>query len=155
MLNLIDNLPGASKTVEAMSLDEQHQALIRDTLKATGQEAPKYAPPMSQWTMESSLLAQVIDAVNALRHVVIVTSGDGKNKPKPPDPVQRPRTAAEKVDFQARRAAHKRLADRILMRRGAKPLAGGVPVFESTVERVTGVQQNAPNPGTMSGDATT
>jgi hypothetical protein len=158
MLNFIDNLPLNSKTSEAMSLDREHQQLIRETLAASGQELPKYSPPMSQWSMEASLLAQVVDAVNVLRHIVIVTSGDGKNKPKPPEPIARPRTVNERVEFEARRAAHEALADKLLSRRGKVqyvPPEQRQAAPESAVERITGVQQNAPVNGTMSDDAAT
>jgi hypothetical protein len=153
MLNLIDNLPVNSKVAEAISLDEQHQKLVRESLAASGKEMPKYSPPQSLWSMEASLLADLIDAVNALRHVVIVTGGDGKNKPPIPEPVKRPRSISEKVEFQARRAAHEKLSDRLLSRRGKVkyvPPEQRTAAPESKVERVTGVKQNAPDPGTMS-----
>ncbi len=158
MLNYIDNLPMNSKVSEAISVDPEHQRLVRESLKAAGKELPKYAPPMASWSQEASLLADLVDAVNTLRHVVLVTSGDGKNKPAPPKPVQRPRTVSERVEFEARRAAHEKLADRILSRRGKVtyvPPDQRVAAAESTVERVTGAQQNVPDPGTMSDNATT
>jgi hypothetical protein len=157
MLLFIDNLPPNSKVSEAISLDKEHQRLARESLKAAGKELPAYSPPQSQWGMEASLLADLIDAVNVLRHAVIVTSGDGKNKPKPPEPVKRPRNVNKGVEFAERRAAHERLADKLLSKRGKVvyvPPEQRKAAAESTVERVTGVKQNAPDPGTMSDNAT-
>jgi hypothetical protein len=158
MLNFIDNLPTNSKVAEAISQDVEHQRLARESLRAAGKELPKYSPPMSQWSMEAALLADLIDAVNVVRQAVIVTSGDGKNKPAAPKPVARPRNVSERVEFEARRAAHEKLADRLLSRRGKVtyvPPEQRVVAYESSVERVTGVQQNGPDPGTMSDNATT
>lgn len=90
----------------------------------SGKSDEPYYPPMSQWSQEAGMLADLIDEVRALRHITILTSGDGKSQPKPPVPYTRPLTAAEKIRHEMRRAKHEALSDRILSRRHKKPEGG-------------------------------
>jgi hypothetical protein len=77
-----------------------------------GQESKPYAPPMATWSATAGLLATLIDEVRGLRYITLAVNS--KQKPSPPVPYPRPRTALEKVRNTEREARHKALVKRML-----------------------------------------
>lgn len=93
-----------------MSLDEEH---AKHLLAATkNQEKQPYAPPMATWSAEAALMATLIDEMRGLRYIMLAVNS--KQKPSPPVPYPRPRTALDKVRHQEREARHKTLVSRML-----------------------------------------
>lgn len=72
---------------------------------------------MSTWSPEVAMLADLIDAVNALKAVTI--SANSAKGAKKPDlkPYPRPGTMLEKVRREQRRKAHEDLVARVLPKR--------------------------------------
>lgn len=83
------------------------------------QSAPKgeYRPPMSTWSPEVAMLADLIDAVNGVRGVLI--AANRKQGTPPPDikPYPRPGTMLEKVRREQRQRRHEELVARVLPNR--------------------------------------
>lgn len=76
-------------------------------------------PPISSWSPEVELLADIADELKALRTVLIAVNSEKGRAPKL-KPTPRPRTMLDKVRASHRRAKHETLANRVLMRRQKK-----------------------------------
>jgi len=119
LLNLIDHLPGHSHYAAAVSQDEEHAELLAAAMANRGPASDERpSPALTSWTPEVNVLADLVDAVNALRHVTIVMGGDGKSQPKPPEPYTRPKSAIQeamrRAEYDRRKAAHESLTLRLL-----------------------------------------
>jgi hypothetical protein len=113
LLNLIDHLPRNSYYAQAVANDEEHARMLLESMQG---EKSDHSPALSTWTQEAAILADLVDAVNALQHTLIaVNSTKGAGKPK--DPYPRPKTAIDRVRRQVRQERHEALANRMLSRR--------------------------------------
>lgn len=117
-LDLIDHLPGHSWYSSAVSGDEEHAAMIAESLamrESEGEKAPA-GPALHTWTPEVALLTALRDDVRALHYIIPASQGDKKAKPPPPLP--RPTTpleaAVHRASFEHRKAKHEDLVKRLL-----------------------------------------
>ena len=120
LLNLIENLPAASKYQEAISKDEEY---LRAVVQANGGQLPKSksAPPLSEWTLPVSYLAILIDEIRALKAITIKVNSDPKKTSSPRvEQMERPATAWQAISFNERLRKHHRLTDRLLGNRRKK-----------------------------------
>ena len=110
LLNFIDSLPGNSRTNEAMANDEDY---LRAVVKAHGKlpSGPKN-PPISTWTAEAGLLADVIDELRALKIITIKANG-GSNAGQP-ERVLRPKSPYEKIEMETKLDRHKAMVARLI-----------------------------------------
>jgi hypothetical protein len=117
MLDLIDHLPGWSWYASAVFNDEEHAAMLAESMKAQaeGGEKPTGAPPQHHWTPEVQAITTLTDAVNQITYVTSAANG---GKPSPPKPMPRPLSPLEKAlkrnEFERRQAAHESLVARLL-----------------------------------------
>jgi hypothetical protein len=93
-----------------VALDEEHARMLDQAM--SGEERQPYAPPMSTWTSESALLATLIDEVRGLRFITLAVNS--AQKPQPPMPYPRPRTALDRIRRQERESRHRSLVARML-----------------------------------------
>jgi hypothetical protein len=108
---LIDHLPRNTYYWQAVSTDEEHaEMLIR---ARQGQGAVDASPPLSTWSPEVGVLADLVDAVNALRHAFVAVNSKPGANPKF-EPYARPRSVMEKVQAKDRARRHTELVGRVL-----------------------------------------
>jgi hypothetical protein len=102
--------------MQALSTDEEHARMVikaQEKARRDGIEEKKPSgPPLSTWSPEVAMLANVADELRALRY--LTTAVNSKNKPNPPMPYARPITAFDRVRNQEREAAHRALVARVL-----------------------------------------
>ncbi len=91
--------------------DEEHARMVLEASAGQESKAPS-GPPMATWSAEVEALTNIADEVRALRYVT--TAVNSKNKPKPPVPYARPKTAFERVRNQQREQRHRELVARVL-----------------------------------------
>lgn len=124
LLNLIDHLPRTTWTQSAMiNHPEYAEHVSKHVAKRNLERDPDEFTPDSlvDFTPEAALLMGVIDAVNALRHtLMVVNTPAGKQVPQIP-PYPRPRTLVDtmvaKQERMMRWSAHERLTERLLPHR--------------------------------------
>lgn len=124
LLNLLDHLPRATWTQQAMAGDQEYSEKVAEALasrSAAGDVDPDVGPPLVEYSPEVAALASVVDAVNALRVTFIQANLEkGKEPPRIP-PYPRPRPLldrlVEKKERALRWAAHESLASRLLPER--------------------------------------
>jgi len=116
LLNLIDHLPRNSYLSQAVADDEEHTRLMLEARERAGKSDEPHFPPMSQWSQEAGILADLVDEIRGLRYVTIAANSGG-SKPPPPVRYARPQTAADRIRADMRREKHEALANRILSRR--------------------------------------
>lgn len=121
-LDLIDHLPGHSWYSEAVSGDEEHAAMIAESLaarEAEGEQVRK-GPPITSWTPEVAAITELTDAVRHLTYVTAAVQGDKTSKP--PEPLPRPQTpleaAMKRASWSARKAKHDSIVARMLPHKG-------------------------------------
>lgn len=120
LLNLIDRLPRATWTHQAMANHPEYaeRAAAAIAARRAKEDAEEWSPPLVESSPEVMATYSLIDAVNALRATLIMAnSKPGAQPPKiPPHP--RPTslvtTMLEKAQRQARWSAHEKLAARVL-----------------------------------------
>lgn len=111
MLNLIDQLPQASRYHAAVANDDEHVEAI---LAATeGQPKREVAPPLAEWTQDAELLASIKDSIEVLISTTIATSG---TKPPRVKPTKRPNTKYEDVRQRRMEERHQRTVARVMKR---------------------------------------
>ena len=95
LLDLIDQLPAASRFNEAVVNDEEFAEYLLD-LEEQGGAVPgeSWAPRGAEFDLTNQLLSTVVDELKALRISGQALAG---GKPKREDPMPRPRTAVERV----------------------------------------------------------
>lgn len=121
LLDHIDHLPGHSWYSAAVSTDEDHAAMIAESLAAREQEGevtPK-GPALHTWTPEVAAITRLTDAVKEVSYVVAAVNYSGSGpRPQPPKPEPRPHTPLEsaiaRADFNRRKASHEKLVKRLL-----------------------------------------
>lgn len=117
-LDIIDHLPGHSWYSTAVSGDEEHAAMIAESLAARQAEGEQTTsgPSLNTWTPEVAAITQLDDSVRQLIYVTTVAAGD--KTAKPPAPLPRPHTplesAMKRADFAARKAKHQSIVERVL-----------------------------------------
>lgn len=122
LLNLIDHLPRTTWSWQAMVNHPEYAQKVADAVwRNRKDQGEEYSAPLIEHTPEVAALASVVDAVNALRTVLMqVNMKPGQQPPKIP-PYPRPRTLVDtlysKKDRIERWVAHERLADRLLPHR--------------------------------------
>lgn len=99
ILDLIDQLPSASRTKEALLNHPEYAQAIAD---AAGEEtATKWSPPISEWTTDTAIQAAVFDRLGQLVDVVVGALGSkSKSQPFP-----RPVTEVDRIEIRARHEA--------------------------------------------------
>ena len=120
LLMLIDRLPRWSYYSEAVSNNEEHARQIAESqarLNASVGQT-QYNPPMSTWTPEVAMLAEILDATRGVQHAVIAVQAERGKAPKPPERTPRPRTALQREMARAERerkqAVHEDLVAKFL-----------------------------------------
>lgn len=117
ILNIIDHLPSHSWFSTALSLDEEYARVAAEAMAGQKQDAEPSGPHMTTWTPEVAAIVNLTDAVRSLEHTVVAVQA-GKAAGKPPEPLQRPKTAMEmavkRASFAARKAKHDALVARVL-----------------------------------------
>jgi len=89
LLDLIDNLPSASRFTEAVATDpEAAEELARLRLNDDSEKAP-WAPRVAEFGLTEHLLSQIIDLLQSQIGVAIKVAG---GKPGDVKPAPRPRT---------------------------------------------------------------
>jgi hypothetical protein len=121
--------------MQAVSLDEEHTEMLIKASEGKDHKAQPYAPPMATWSAEASMIATLTDEVRALRYITLAVNS--KQKPSPPVPVARPRTAMDKVRQRAREERHRSLVSRVLRRTDGPTMAdpSGGPTSTVVVRR--------------------
>lgn len=108
ILNLITQLPQASRFAAAVANDPEHvEAILEATKNETPQEA---SPPLSTWTADSELLAQIKDTLEVTLAVLVRANGGPSRKVKP---TKRPRTAFADAAERRTLSQHRRVVDRV------------------------------------------
>ncbi|MGW5122965.1 hypothetical protein ACWEQ7_02690 [Streptomyces sp. NPDC004069] len=102
LLNLIDQLPGESRTVVAMAEDEELAVALPEP-----EPGPAPPPPLRTWTAEVEKLALIADRLGEL--ITAVHNTVAKRPARSPRPLPRPETARDRVKRQQRRAKYDRL----------------------------------------------
>jgi len=108
LLSLIDQLPRASRFMEALAADED---LARLYLEHADDDEPPPGERWSDWTPERDGLARVEDAIQLLTRTVAAVGG-AKNS-SPFKPAARPRSAMDDVRDVDRRGRHLSLVQRL------------------------------------------
>lgn len=120
LLNLIDHLPGHSHYAAAVANDPEHADKLAKALaeRAESGEQVDKGPSLILWTPEVRVLADLIDEIKRLRHVIIMANSEKGKAPKAPDPYPRPKSALDgatkRAEHARRQAAHEALAARLL-----------------------------------------
>ncbi|WP_335936617.1 hypothetical protein [Streptomyces sp. PTD5-9] len=109
LLNLVEQLPAASRTMLAMADD--------DDLIASLPEPEPGPPPLASWTPEVEHLALIADRIGDL--IAAVHNTVAKKPARPPRPLPRPQTARDRIRQQRRRARHQLIKDRLTAARTA------------------------------------
>lgn len=124
LLNLIDHLPQNSYFHQAVSLDEEHAAM----LAAAGAFEHKdgeasWSPPIATYSPEVEAAWTIVNELRALRHTMIAMKS--KTPPAPPEMIPRPKTAFDKYasnSNETRAKKHRELAARVLPHKRAQLL---------------------------------
>ena len=80
LLALIDGLPANSRYVQAMYDDDEWRKMIEDS---QDDDSPIPPPPLSTWSPEVNMLAQVVDSLAVVTQAIVVSNGGKSKKIKP------------------------------------------------------------------------
>ena len=72
LLALIDGLPANSRYVQAMYDDDEWRKMIEDS---QDDDSPNPPPPLSTWSPEVNMLAQVVDSLAVVTQAIVASSG--------------------------------------------------------------------------------
>lgn len=97
LLDLIDQLPSASRTKEAMLNDP----VVAAQLAEASDDGPAWSPPVSEWDTSTAITAAVYDRLGDLIDTVAATAG-GRSKSKH---FPRPVTEVDRIKRRLRREA--------------------------------------------------
>lgn len=89
LLDLIDNLPGASRLTEAVTNDPEAAEELARLRLSDDSEKPDWAPRVAEFGLTEHLLSQIIDLLQSQIGVSIKAAG---GKPGDVKPTPRPRT---------------------------------------------------------------
>lgn len=133
LLDVLDRLPGHSWFSAAIANDEDHAAMMYDSIMArpnrTNESMNKDSkgPDLTTFTPEVAALTNVLDAVRHVGYTVAAVQA-GAKAGDPPPPAPRPTTALERAmkraDHDRRKQRHDALAARMLPHKsqGAPPV---------------------------------
>jgi len=107
LLNLVEQLPQASRFAGAVANDPEHVAAI---LEATGDQPAETSPDMAEWTAQAELLAEIRDLTTTQIAVAVAATG---GKPSAIPAARRPRTAFADVRDAQRAARHRSIVERV------------------------------------------
>lgn len=101
LLELIDQLPQASRFMEAVANDpEQAEAIAKARSESTG-EGEKWSPRLAEWDLHAHLQRDIIQALMGVQAAVIAASG---NKPPQQESYPSPVTEIDRAVERANRA---------------------------------------------------
>lgn len=95
-----------------MANDEEHALALVEAMRGSGDR--DYRPPMSTWSPEVAMLADLIDVVSSLRSTLVAVNSKPGSKPPAVTPYPRPGTMLEKVRREQRLRRHEELVARVL-----------------------------------------
>jgi len=125
LLDVLDRLPAHAWFNATVAMDEEHAEMMAASVaerEASGAaEDNSSGPSLTTWTPEVAAITTLTDAVNSVRHAVIVAQV-GDKAGKPPKPMPRPVTpyqqALKRREYERKRAKHEALVARLLPNRG-------------------------------------
>ena len=94
LLELIDQLPAASRYSEAFMNDEEIAEMMLDLEEETDETPQPVAPRMSEYNRTNQLISELIDQIKLLRVQGQALAGQ---KPKKESPTPRPESAMDRV----------------------------------------------------------
>lgn len=100
LLELIDGLPEASRFRQAMALDREVAAQVLEARRQS-EDLEEWAPPLSEWTTQVTLLAEIRDLLPDVVQAILSTAPRKPGTPAPRftrAPFPRPRTALDEVE---------------------------------------------------------
>lgn len=106
LLALIEGLPTHSRYMEAVYNDEELAEQILDS--GQGEPSGEYHPPLSIWTPELAMLADISDKLSAIQATQVGVAG---GKSKNPKPTPRPETAIERAKQRRSQAVQENIID--------------------------------------------
>lgn len=92
LLDLIDNLPQASRLSRAMMNDPEVAEQILAMAEAEGEN--EWNPPLSEYDLKAQYLAQIVDGLSSLQSTLVAVNG---GKPERPRPIPRPKTQIDVI----------------------------------------------------------
>lgn len=98
LLELIDELPAASRFNEAVLNDREFAKEVVAQESENREDAPEWAPKISEFDLHATLLRDVIQALQGVQAAVIAAAG---GKPPKIIPYPAPKTALEEVRQEA------------------------------------------------------
>jgi hypothetical protein len=102
LLELVDQLPMASRLNEAVQNDPDQARLIAEARQnADPDEGEPWSPRLAEFDLHAMLLRDVIQALSGVQAAVIAAAG---GKPKPPPPYPAPVTEVDRAIARANRA---------------------------------------------------
>lgn len=75
LLDLIDQLPSASRLRGAIENDPEQAELIAKAREESTDDAPRWTPPVAEYDLHAHLLRDLIQATIGLRAAVIASAG--------------------------------------------------------------------------------
>lgn len=94
LLDLVDQLPSASRLSEARMNDPEEAELMARAHLEQGEDAPKWSPGMSEYGLTHKMLGAVISLMQQQLKVTIDANGGKGGKP---EPFPAPRTAVHEA----------------------------------------------------------
>lgn len=122
LLNFIDQLPSDSQMNRLLSQDREYMERVLSDQRSRSDNAPS----MADWSQTNRMLADLIDAVNALTAVTKGIAGQKKNDFRP---YPRPKTAADSLRYEQDRRNHEEMNAILLRGRNSRTstIAGEPP----------------------------
>lgn len=108
ILNLITQLPQASRFAAAVANDPEHVEAILEATKNDPQK--EVSPPLSTWTTDTDFLAQIKDTLEVTLAVLVRANGGSSRKVKP---VKRPQTAFADAAEKRTVSQHRKVVERV------------------------------------------
>jgi hypothetical protein len=111
----VSQLPSDSRLNHLIANDEEYLERVlaaRDKDRTPDQETP--GPSMAEWSLTNSLLAQLIDAVRTNTEVTKAAAGGTPGNVKP---VDRPKTAVDRISNRNRMREHQEMSALLLRNR--------------------------------------
>lgn len=110
LLNYIDLLPANSHKNRLLSQDEEYMEML---LTQKSNDTGPVRPSMADWSLTNSLLSTLVDAVN--KNTAVQQGIANPKGPKPRiDPMPRPATAAERVEWRLQKKRHEDMVSLLL-----------------------------------------
>lgn len=111
LCNVVDHLPRHSAYGEAVAQDDELAAQRDETASGVS-----FAPPLTEWSPQVELLAELVDVVSLIRSEVWALAGQ-KTTPKF-RPMPRPQVAADRVESLQQQRRRQALVTQLFPDRG-------------------------------------